>query len=387
MGIAHELNARLLMSWWREMDSNQRYGFPYCLARSQWGPGLNAEFARFWCSRWSVMNPATRNAIESNILAGPEGVKGDAEGIRDRAIYRELTRIASWDGNVLSERAAGERAAIASRIAGLPERIGVTERLVSSSWSGMGRFGDTSSVQGVPADGPLERVQAIEQSDPFNQGELWDKLCEEDPARAFEALEVAARTGEWPKVRWASFLSFGALSTDPPGPDVGHLLHRIGQMPDDVMREILPYLTSCTRRRAYARQRIRESLHGRFIQVRHQRPGRTRQDRADSAAARETAEYPSVRRRPGDQDRRRSGWCDWSLGRAWRGSRRWLRSRWPRQDRRPSEIALGNLHPPIASRPGDSAKGVSVSEAPSWEASFGVRTAGYVAGFGARRDG
>ena len=111
----------------------------------------------------------------------------------------------------------------------------------------MGRFGDTSSVQGVPADSLLERVQAIEESDPLNQGELWSKLCEENPSRAFEALEDAARTGEWPKVRWASFLSFGALSTDPPGPDVGNLLDRIGQMPEDVMREILPYLTSCVR--------------------------------------------------------------------------------------------------------------------------------------------
>ena len=212
-----------------------------------WGPGLNAEFARFWCSRWSVINQSARTAIEGNILAGPEGGKGDAEGFRDRTIYRELVRIVSWDGNVLSDQAASDRAAIASRIAGLPERLGVTERLVSSAWSGMGRFGDTSSVQGVPADSLLERVQAIEESDPLNQGELWSKLCEENPSRAFEALEDAARTGEWPKVRWASFLSFGALSTDPPGPDVGNLLDRIGQMPEDVMREILPYLTSCVR--------------------------------------------------------------------------------------------------------------------------------------------
>jgi hypothetical protein len=205
-----------------------------------WGPGLNAEFARFWWSRWSVMNPSARNAIESNILAGPEGGKGDVEGFRDRTIYREMIRIVSWDGNVLSDRAASDRAAIASRIAGLPERLGVTERLVSSSWSGMGRFGDTSSVQGVPPDSLLERVQAIEESDPFNQGELWQKLCEEDPSRAFEALQDAARTGEWPQMRWASFLGFGA-------PDVANLLDRTGQMPDDVMREILPYLTSCVR--------------------------------------------------------------------------------------------------------------------------------------------
>ena len=48
-------------------------------------------------------------------------------------------------------------------------------------------------------------------------------------------------------MRWASFLSFGALSTDPPGPDVGDLIDWIGHMPNDVMREILPYLTSCMR--------------------------------------------------------------------------------------------------------------------------------------------
>lgn len=212
-----------------------------------WGPGLNAEFARYWCSRWSVMSADARNSIESNVLAGREDVVGDAEGIRERAIYRELTRIVSWDGNVLSEHAASERAKIDARIEGLPERLGVTEDLVSELWSGMGRFGDTKLVQDVPSVSLLERVQSIEESDPFNQGELWQKLCEEDPSRAFKALEDAARTGVWPHVRWASFLSFGALSVDPPGPDMVRLLGQIGQMPDDAMNEILPYLTSCMR--------------------------------------------------------------------------------------------------------------------------------------------
>lgn len=218
--------------------------------REFWLAGRNPEFVRFWCSRWSSMSTTTRDAIEEIILAGPDlpnSPVDEARSLQDRGAHMELTRIVSWPRNQISQRAAEARSEIAGRASGLPDRLSITDLLVSISWSGFGRFGNTGALAGVGADELLEKVTSIERDDPMNQGQLWERLCQEDPIRAWESLELGAKSGDWPVQRWASFLSFGALSADPPGPEILALLGRLAQMPDDAIAGILPYVTSYLR--------------------------------------------------------------------------------------------------------------------------------------------
>jgi hypothetical protein len=215
-----------------------------------WLGGRNPEFVRFWCSRWSRMSTTTREAIEEIILAGPDlpnSPVDEARSLQDRGAHMELTRIVSWSGNQISERAAQARKEVARRVSDLPDRLSITDLLVSISWSGFGRFGNTRALSGVGADELLEKVTTIERDDPMNQGQLWERLCQEEPIRAWEALELGAKSGDWRVQRWASFFSFGALSTDPPGPEISAILGRLAQMPDDALVGILPYVTSYLR--------------------------------------------------------------------------------------------------------------------------------------------
>jgi hypothetical protein len=133
---------------------------------------------------------------------------------------------------------------MARRVSGLPDRLSITDLLVSISWSGFGRFGNTRALSGVGADELLEKVTTIERDDPMNQGQLWERLCQEEPIRAWEALELGAKSGDWPVQRWASFFSFGALSADPPGPEISAILGRLQEMPSDALAETLPHITS-----------------------------------------------------------------------------------------------------------------------------------------------
>jgi hypothetical protein len=220
-------------------------------AETFWLRELSPESASFWCKHWALLSSAARKVIETSILDGPKAdwfwfasTADDKAKAADRSRHRELMRITTAGGK-LSAKGKKRLADLQSRYERLPTRVGVLEGLYHVSWGGSGPSGDVSKVEHLPKEQILQQVDALEKSDQFNQGDLWQKLCNANPGLAFAALVQEATNESWPSHRWRSFLSSMVANTekDVGKPEPEQIIAAVLSLPESVIRDSLPTLT------------------------------------------------------------------------------------------------------------------------------------------------
>ena len=164
--FSRETENGVIFAWWREMDSNQRYGFPYCLARSQRLPALTfsvksgQRFGKFVQGRRSLMahwrkswdkaqlpgrsgrnramefHRGRRHRIEHVPRARSRG-GGHIRGVRRRALEAFGGTASPKRDTLDASAAAGERRARDLRPCCVPERPFTSRR--SSAAAKLGR--------------------------------------------------------------------------------------------------------------------------------------------------------------------------------------------------------------------------------------------------------
>jgi hypothetical protein len=165
------------------------------------------EVFRLIRARWKEFPAEKRDIIENRLRAGPpsDWFRSDADLHVERSrfdILGEMERA----GLALSDESKSALAEIKRKHS--EWKLRPPEQAGFHIWheSGGRIVGNLQKLQNVPVESLVDEAKKLADQADFMDGDDWQALCQSDPQRALEGLEVKTKNGEWPDWAWNPFL-------------------------------------------------------------------------------------------------------------------------------------------------------------------------------------
>jgi hypothetical protein len=208
-----------------------------------WHPSNRRELLFLIRDRWGNFSPEERLAVEARLLAGPDKYDHQSDDEypvkRAVAISMKLTWLIQA-GCAVSVDAA---AALAFQKSNIPDwKDSCAASAASSTSRGKGGYVVTNTDPGIllaAADADIVATVMAQPGRPwgeFTEDRPFKGLVADHPARAINALELAAQRGEYPSELWRTLINDWP---DAAPKDATRLFHdRLRQLPGEVLQNV-----------------------------------------------------------------------------------------------------------------------------------------------------